>query len=519
MEVVITINTMQTESLVILDYGSQYTQLIARRARELDVYSVILPYTSSIDEIQKVAPKGIVLSGGPNSVYDPAAPGLDPALFGLNVPILGICYGLQLLAHSLGGTVTASDSREYGRAKLQIVTDSVLLPSRMSETQIWMSHGDHVTAVPEGFILTATSDGIICAIEDSDRSIFGLQFHPEVAHSVLGSEVLSAFMDVCGFSRDWTASALIDEQIAAIKKMVGRHHVVCALSGGVDSSIAATLVDRAIGNQQTCIFVDNGLLRQDEYKQVLEAYRDIGLHVVPVRAQKRFLQQLAGVTDPEIKRKRIGTEFIRIFEREAKKKKDVQFLVQGTLYPDVIESVSVHGPSAVIKSHHNVGGLPEKMHLKLIEPLRTVFKDEVRAIGRELGLPESIVERQPFPGPGLAVRIVGEVTEERLALLRLADAIVRQEIEKLPEVRAELYQYFAVLLPVKSVGVMGDSRTYEQVIAVKAFQSLDVMTADWARLPYDLLATISSRIVGEVHGINRVVYEITTKPPATIEWE
>jgi GMP synthase (glutamine-hydrolysing) len=519
MEGVIITKVMRTETLIILDYGSQYTQLIARRARELGVFSLILPFTTTVEEIQKLAPKGIILSGGPNSVYDDDAPSLDPALFGLNIPILGICYGLQLLAHTLGGKVTASKSREYGRATLKVVTDSVLLPAEMSGTQIWMSHGDHVTKLPDGFRLTAKSGSIVCAIEDSDRSIFGIQFHPEVAHTELGNEVLATFVDVCGFTRDWTANALIDEQIATIKKTVGSSRVVCALSGGVDSSIAATLVDRAIGKQQTCIFVDNGLLRKDEYDEVLAAYKEIGLRVVPVRASKRFLKQLSGVIDPETKRKRIGAEFIKIFEREAKKQKDVKFLVQGTLYPDVIESVSVHGPSAVIKSHHNVGGLPEKMHLALIEPLRAVFKDEVRAIGRELGLPATIVERQPFPGPGLAVRIVGEVTEEGLVLLRQADAIVRHEIELLPDVRKELYQYFAVLLPIKSVGVMGDNRTYEQVIAVKAFQSLDVMTADWARLPYDLLATISSRIVSEVHGINRVVYEITTKPPATIEWE
>lgn len=507
------------ETLVIVDYGSQYTQLIARRARELGVYSIIVPFSSSIDAITAHNPKGIVLSGGPNSVYDNDAPTLNKALLDLDLPILGICYGLQLLTLAFEGKVEPADTREYGKATIVLQHESQLLLSDYDGSAVWMSHGDHVAVAPEGFFVTAKSeDGIICGVEDAERRIFGLQFHPEVAHSEYGRQILENFIGLCGFARDWQADSIIEHSIATIKATVGDKKVICALSGGVDSSVAAALVDRAIGDQQTCIFVDTGLLRQNEYDDVLAAYKAIGLNVKPIRAADQFLGKLAGVTDPEQKRKIIGAEFIAVFDAEAKKIAGAEFLVQGTLYPDVIESVSVNGPSVTIKSHHNVGGLPEKMHLKLIEPLRELFKDEVRLIGKELGLPETIVQRQPFPGPGLAIRILGEVTPAQVALLQAADAIVRAEIDAHP-MRAEIWQYFAVLLPVRAVGVMGDGRTYEQVIALRAIQSTDGMTANWAHLPYGLLGRISSRIVSEVRGVNRVVYDITSKPPGTIEWE
>lgn len=510
---------MKHDTLVILDYGSQYTQLIARSARESHVHSVILPFSASLTEISGYKPLGMILSGGPNSVYETGAPDLNVAILEQGIPILGICYGMQLLAKTLGGAVEATKTREYGNATLTITSPSKIINKTANGETIWMSHGDHVVTVPKGFTVTSKSDDTISSMENLGRQLFGLQFHPEVAHSKHGQEILGSFFDLCGFKGDWTPGAIIQEQIATIKQIVGKDNVVCALSGGVDSSIAATLVDRAIGSQQTCIFVDNGLLRLNEFEEVLETYKELGLNIIAIKAADRFYAKLKDIIDPEQKRKIIGNEFIAIFEEEAKKIPGVKYLVQGTLYPDVIESVPIHGSSAIIKSHHNVGGLPEKMNLKLIEPLREVFKDEVRKIGRELGLPKTIVERQAFPGPGLGVRIVGEITPERVAVLQKADAIVREEIEKLPEVRKNLYQYFAVLLPVKSVGVMGDCRTYENAAVIKAFTSRDVMTADWARLPYDLIATMSSRIVSEVRGINRVVYEVTTKPPSTIEWE
>ncbi|MBP9761920.1 glutamine-hydrolyzing GMP synthase [Candidatus Saccharibacteria bacterium] len=510
---------MSEETLVILDYGSQYTQLIARKARELGVYSIILPFRATAEEIAAQNPKGIVLSGGPNSAYEKDAPSLNLDLLSLEVPILGICYGMQLLALNLGGKVEPGTTREYGNATISLTGKSSLIDTAGDGSTVWMSHGDHVAKEPEGFVITAKSGAIICAMEDADLGLFGLQFHPEVAHSLEGKNILGRFFDLCGFHRDWSAGSIIDQAVESIRSAVGDSKVVCALSGGVDSSVAATLVDRAIGSQQTCIFVDTGLLRMNEYDEVLAAYKSVGLNVKPIRAAKDFYAKLKGVDEPETKRKIIGAEFIAIFEREAKAiGTDVQFLVQGTLYPDVIESVSVNGPSVTIKSHHNVGGLPEKMHLKLIEPLRELFKDEVRELGAKLGLPAKMVQRQPFPGPGLAIRIIGDVTPERVDILQKADAIVRDEIEN-HAVRPEVWQFFAVLLPIKSVGVMGDGRTYEQVCAVRAVSSSDGMTADWAKLPHELLAKISSRIVSEVRGINRVVYDITSKPPGTIEWE
>lgn len=508
------------ETIVILDFGSQYTQLIARRVREFNVYCEIYPYNVSVEKIKSLHPSGIILSGGPSSVYENDAPHCSSEVLNLGVPVLGICYGLQLLTYFLGGNVEPSARREYGAAQLNVVSASRLWEGMPSETPVWMSHGDHVTIPPPGFIVTAQSGNALGAAEDVSRRLFGLQFHPEVTHSPHGKVVLKNFVyGVCGCKGDWNPSSFIESTVHKIQEQVGEGRVICGLSGGVDSSVAAALVARAIGNHQICLFVDNGLLRKNEFEQVLQAFAAYGeLNVKGIAAGERFLTALSGVTDPERKRKIIGNEFIEVFQEEARKLGEIDYLVQGTLYPDVIESVSVKGPSAVIKSHHNVGGLPEKMHLKLIEPLRELFKDEVRAVGRKLGLPEALISRQPFPGPGLAVRIVGEVDIDRVKLLQESDNVVQEEIQK-AGLYHDLWQVFAVLLPIKSVGVMGDYRTYEQVIAIRAVESTDGMTASWAQLPYDVLANISNRIISEVRGVNRVVYDISSKPPSTIEWE
>jgi GMP synthase (glutamine-hydrolysing) len=507
------------ETVIVLDFGSQYTQLIARRVRELGVYSEILPFNTSIEAIKQKNPRAIILSGGPSSVYEEDAPHPDRAVLELGVPVLGICYGVMLLAYFLGGEVIPSNRREFGYAQIEKTSESLLLKDLPASFKVWMSHGDYVSRAPVGFTVTASTDAAIGAIEDVSRNLYGIQFHAEVAHTPLGKDVLRNFLvNICHLRCDWTMASFIETTIENIRQQAEGGKVVCGLSGGVDSSVAAALVARAIGDKQTCIFVDNGLLRKDEFEQVLEAYKEMNLNVIGVAAGERFLSRLAEVTDPERKRKIIGNEFIEVFQEEANKLGKVDFLVQGTLYPDVIESVSVKGPSVVIKSHHNVGGLPEKMHLKLIEPLRELFKDEVRRVGRELGLPEEIVSRQPFPGPGLAVRILGEVTADRVALLQKADAIVIEEIRR-ADLYDKIWQAFAVLLPISTVGVMGDLRTYENALAIRAVESTDGMTADWARLPYDVLQRISSRIVSEVRGINRVVYDISSKPPSTIEWE
>jgi GMP synthase (glutamine-hydrolysing) len=517
---------VDTSSIVILDFGGQYTQLIARRVREQNVFSVVLPCNASVAEIQSHHPIGLILSGGPCSVYDQDAPVADPGMVALGVPILGICYGLQFLAHLLGGKVRSAEKREYGAAQVSLVAgQSPLFAGLPASLDVWMSHGDEALELPPGFSVIARTANAIAGIADPARNLWAVQFHPEVRHTPRGTEVLRNFLfNICHAQPNWTPANFIQSAVSAIRERVGDGRAICALSGGVDSSVAAVLVERAIGDRLTCVFVNNGVLRKNEFVQVQQNMRDkLGLRLVAVDASERFLSRLAGVVDPEQKRKIIGSEFINVFDDEARRileeqHPEVAWLVQGTLYPDVIESSSVKGPSQTIKSHHNVGGLPATMKLKLIEPLRDLFKDEVRRIGRDLSMPAEILERQPFPGPGLAVRILGEVTPERVGLLQEADDIVVREI-KAAGLYQQIWQSFAVLLPVKSVGVMGDQRTYANTCAIRAVHSEDGMTADWVPLPYDLLKKISSRIVNEIHGINRVVYDITSKPPGTIEWE
>jgi len=516
---------LHAEKILVLDFGSQYTQLIARRLRELGVYCEIHPCTMKPEAMRAFAPRGVVLSGGPASVLAEGSPRPDPLVFELGVPVLGICYGLQLMAHELGGRVGNQAHREYGPATIDVKATSPLFQGLPAHLDVWMSHGDRVEALPPGFEPVATTrNAPFAAAEDRRRRFFAVQFHPEVVHTPRGKDVLRNFAHgVCGCSGSWSMRAYAEIAVEQIRAQVKDGHVICALSGGVDSAVAALLVHRAIGNRLRCIFVDNGVLRAGERDQVQDVFgRMFHLPLVTVDASSRFLAKLAGVTDPEQKRKIIGREFIAVFEEEVEKLaahgERAQFLVQGTLYPDVIESVSFKGPSATIKSHHNVGGLPDVMKLALVEPLRELFKDEVRRLGLELGLPREIVQRQPFPGPGLAIRVLGEVTGERLAVLRKADVIVQEEV-RAAGLYERLWQAFAVLLPVRSVGVMGDERTYESTCAIRAVESTDGMTGDWARLPYDLLGRMSSRIINEVRGVNRVVYDVSSKPPATIEWE
>jgi GMP synthase (glutamine-hydrolysing) len=515
-------HTHHDEWVLILDFGSQYTQLIARRIRELNVYCEIHPFNTPPEEFSDHPPKGIILSGGPKSVYDEDAPVLNLDYFNFNQPVLGICYGLQSLAHNLvPGSVEKAEKREFGRAKLIVDDDSGLLKNVQNNSVVWMSHGDHIHDLPEQYkVIAHTSNAPVAAVRHKEKEIYGVQFHPEVVHTEKGKEILQNFViNISGCKGEWTASSFIETEIASIREQVGDSKVICGLSGGVDSTVVATLIHKAIGDQLLCIFVDNGLLRKNEFNEVLDTYKEhLHLPVKGIDASEKFLKNLKGVSDPEEKRIIIGNTFIEVFDEAIEHEEDYKFLAQGTLYPDVIESVSFKGPSATIKSHHNVGGLPEKMNLDLIEPVRELFKDEVRGVGRELGIPESFIGRHPFPGPGLGIRVLGELSKEKLDLLREADSIFIHGLREYG-LYDNVWQALAVLLPVQSVGVMGDERTYEYTIALRAVTSVDGMTADWARLPYEFLSEVSNRIINEVRGVNRVVYDVSSKPPATIEWE